>query len=641
MSSTSGARSRRLAPMHMTKSFWAGSALLVLLLGVLGHALIPRHYTSIWLDREFTGWVAPIADRFATGQRLYADGGHSPIPPLSFLLVYALTGGHARWITESTLYFLFQALEVLTLYVGLSYRLAEPIPFVAALGTIPVFLLTGKEILYDSLAQFLTALVATIGALYATRASPRNDGPPPRLATSDVSTVCVLGGLSAACGLAKQNTGAGAVLGITLLLLLFPRPASLLRRLTEVALYVAAGIGVACLICLIASPWISVSGLIVDVFLTGTEPKGGSGRMLLSLGNYAVQIKDILIRTFPLVLLLWLAGERYEGDAREGQAVSSIRRSRADGWRSHAAFAAACVGALSVLLAWYFQVRGERQYNLALDHLGDSVLSYGLGLCLVVALWIVGTQRRYGRAARQDWRAVAAFSVATLFPAVTHSLSGPFFRWTYDNNPLIMLTIAAVLVGIRSAVARLDGIKRARWVGTAVLIVAVLVGEVGLWRRMYWKLDQIRRCSVAWPEVSYLAGAGLGRSAQGMRDLVAAVRRVAPNRSDTVLLLPEDPNVEMWFDRPRPRLTSAIVFTDQYWERYVDEDFKRLEAHPPTVIVIGPRDGWRPFSLGWNLGAVRLIDRVQKELLPRFYSHHLQQQISLPARMDIMDVYFR
>jgi hypothetical protein len=38
------------------------------------------------MDREFTGWVAPIANRFSDGQVLYANGGRSPLAPLPFVL---------------------------------------------------------------------------------------------------------------------------------------------------------------------------------------------------------------------------------------------------------------------------------------------------------------------------------------------------------------------------------------------------------------------------------------------------------------------------------------------------------------------------------------------------------------------------
>lgn len=127
-----------------------------------------------------------------------------------------------------------------------------------------------------------------------------------------------------------------------------------------------------------------------------------------------------------------------------------------------------------------------------------------------------------------------------------------------------------------------------------------------------------------------------------MRELVATVRRLA-SADEAVALLPNDPNVEAWFERPRWKSAAAIVFPDQYWDRYVDADFERLRRAPPRVIVIGPREVWRPFCRHWhrNWGAERLIDRVEKELLPAEYELVTSQPIAYRRGTDFMDVYLR
>jgi hypothetical protein len=116
-----------------------------------------------------------------------------------------------------------------------------------------------------------------------------------------------------------------------------------------------------------------------------------------------------------------------------------------------------------------------------------------------------------------------------------------------------------------------------------------------------------------------------------------------PTNNETVLLLPNDPNVEAWFDRQRPNLSSAIIFTDQYWDRYVSQDFAELEAHPPAVIVIGPRNLWRPFARQWhiNQGAERLIDLVNNRLIPASYQLQAAHPISFADTTEFMDVYVR
>src|SRR5262245_40107967 len=92
---------------------------LLLLLFVIGLWMVPCHWTSTWADAEFTGWVVPIANRVAGGQVLYADGGHLPVAPLSFVLAAWLFGSHGTWISESLLNFTFQSLAILIMYIGL------------------------------------------------------------------------------------------------------------------------------------------------------------------------------------------------------------------------------------------------------------------------------------------------------------------------------------------------------------------------------------------------------------------------------------------------------------------------------------------------------------------------------------------
>jgi hypothetical protein len=128
-----------------------------------------------------------------------------------------------------------------------------------------------------------------------------------------------------------------------------------------------------------------------------------------------------------------------------------------------------------------------------------------------------------------------------------------------------------------------------------------------------------------------------------MRGLVRLVRGLT-GPEDRVLILPEDPNVGAWLERPRPALTSAVTFADQYWDRYVDEDVRRLAAAPPRVIVMGPRSFAPRFARlfghpGWGVG--RLSERVARELLPRAYVLHASHEIAFQGGTDWMDVYVR
>jgi hypothetical protein len=230
--------------------------------------------------------------------------------------------------------------------------------------------------------------------------------------------------------------------------------------------------------------------------------------------------------------------------------------------------------------------------------------------------------------------AIAALGFIAFPAAVFHSLSDRYFRWTYDNNPLIGLALVLVIAYVLA-------IAPWRSIGKILppLLIAMLVAVC--WLRVHWIVRVAQEATEQWPEVPHLAGARMRPQAEGMRELVSLVRRATPNPADRVLLLPNDPNVEQWFERPRPPLSGPMIFTDQYWDRYVDPDFAALEADPPEVIVIGPRNYWRRFTRQWHpgWGAERLIDRVRDELLPARYRLLAENPITYRRSVDYMDVY--
>jgi hypothetical protein len=128
-----------------------------------------------------------------------------------------------------------------------------------------------------------------------------------------------------------------------------------------------------------------------------------------------------------------------------------------------------------------------------------------------------------------------------------------------------------------------------------------------------------------------------------MRELVRLVRELTGS-DESVLLLPEDPNVGAWLGRPRPHLTSAIAFADQYWDRYVEEDVQRLAAAPPRVIVVGPRGIAPRFARLFgkrHWGVERLSERIERELLPRAYVLHVAHVIAFQGGTERMDIYVR
>lgn len=593
--------------------------LLVVLMAAVGTFVVPSHWTSIWMDREFTGWVAPVANRLGE-IRLYADGGHIPMPPLPFVFMRVVTLGHATWLSESLANFSFQALTLLAMYAGLRGLFRAPVPFLATAAAVPVFLSLPKTIVYDAMAQAFVALLG-LGTLWHARRNQWRGlaceaGIHSRWSDVFSPSLVFMAAAAAACLLTKQSTGGGACLGSAAGLLL-ASAGPVRRRVEDVVFFAIWTALLGGMIVVALTPWIDPTGLVRDVFLTGSEPKGGSLRLLKSLTVFGLEIgQQGMLMAFTLVAV---AGALGRGPSPATGANEERPAARLPGglvWLP-------VLAALLTFLVFPAARPMERLFTGS-GTIARQILWAGLLLGIVLAI------------RRRDERTplLAVLLAAALF----HSLSTPRFRWTYDNNPLIALAFALFLDASLDFVGRLKlGAARPSLVAGFVLLV---VGFA--WLPLGVQLAACQACCEPWPEVEYLAGARLPASAEGMRQTVALVRELT-SESDPVLLLPNDPNVEAWFDRPRPRLSAPIVFADQYWDRLLDGDLASLRADLPRVIVIGPRNFWHGFHEIWqqNYGAGRLIDLVAKEILPVHYSLHRAVPIQHHGKIDAMDVYVR
>ncbi len=137
--------------------------------------------------------------------------------------------------------------------------------------------------------------------------------------------------------------------------------------------------------------------------------------------------------------------------------------------------------------------------------------------------------------------------------------------------------------------------------------------------------------------IHYMRGATISGDASGVVELTTRLRTLVQT-NQTVLLLPDDPNLESWFDRKRPVTSCPIVFSDQYWERYVEEDFKRLNSLPPDAIIVGPRIEMQG-AYQWSLGAQKLINLVRNQLIPKEYTLAFTQSFLYKGQEDFFDVY--
>lgn len=595
-------------------------SVLGIVLGGLALLIAPSHWTSIWMDREFSGWVAPIANRIGAGQMLYVDGARSPMPPLPALLLAAITGGQATWIDESRLIVAFQT-GILALGYATIRRLASwPVPLLTVLAASPLVFALPKTIAYDAMAQFW---VAFAGWLLIFRAQARQP-------TARAWTEVALGAVTALLLFTKQSTAVGAGLGCFVALWFLSAGRGGRCLFATLARYTGASALVFALLLLALGPWMDRAHFVTDVFMSGAEVKGGRIMLLRSLMAYGWEFAAQCARLIGVVLVV--AAWRAHRSARMQPEIwpAAMAVPAQSGWPLPAA-AIACVG-IPVLASAYLPA------GLATRGLGlaQALLQTVLWTSFVIAV-VVAARELFARGNDAKKYALAFTALTVLFTAsaVFHSLSDNYFRWSYDNNPLIVLMLGFIMAHAVKARASAIGRSRSYW---AWGIVAV---QASCWAGFVEQYRACKSCVEEWPECAHLRGARMPASAGGMRELVAKVRSAAPAPRDTVLLLPNDPNVEAWFERPRPNLTAAIVFSDQYLDRFVDEDFERLRRTPPKVIVIGPRGFWRGFQRRWHIdyGCERLVDRVTTELLPTAYDLAATQPIQHMGRTDYMDIF--
>jgi hypothetical protein len=422
--------------------------------------------------------------------------------------------------------------------------------------------------------------------------------------------------------------------GCALALAAFPRSAPLGARVGRAALYLGAS-GLALLGgCLLLAPYLDVRGFFVDVFLTGSEPKGGPALAFENLESYGRELLGLLTpaslaAVAALVVGTLLCARRSEaagGDGSKAQLWWTLPVSVAALAAAGAGFAAsAAFTKVPLLFPLGFTAVAR------LGFLPKHLLSVGLLLSLVLPALCL---RRSAQPGRREILALAVLALLAFPAAIMHSLSAPSFRWTYDNNPLIVVALGALcLLGLRTAQLLLP--KRRRSFAVVMTAAAAML-QFTLWATSTHTIRRLEQCAVSWPEVDYLRGARLPRAAEPLRELVPLVRRLAPAPNDEVLVLPNDPDLEAWFDRRRPQLSSAIIFVDQYWDRYVDADFERVASHPPKVILLAPRNRGPYIQALWgahDTRSRRFMMRVIWELVPH-YEHVAALEVGSSIKAD-------
>jgi hypothetical protein len=529
--------------------------------------------------------------------------------PLPYVLLYWLSGGHALWVTESTANFVCQSLAVLALFAGFRGVLPWPAPLVAAFALALSFVSLPKIMLYDSLAQ-LFASVSSVLAMHALLTV--QDGRRRRVLTSLTGIGCAL------CFLAKQSTGAGVVAGVLLTVWLSRGTGDWRQRAVTTVRFLSAAGGALVALLVALSPWIDVPGFVTDVVLTSSEAKGGRTVLFAYFLGYGNQLWNRIMTVDVPPLAVAVAFFSYAALATRGPADAVPTRT----WKVVPA-------ALGSLL-------GSALCTFLIVKLGIGYADAALQSVLYIALaWFVAARLRPEPA--PAWAdALAIFAGITIPAAIGHNLSVNQLRWSYDNDPLIWVPVAFAATSLVQAMP--TPLRSSSLVLRAAFVTLLVQSLTSGGFALQWSRAKIS--NVPWPEVRFLRGARLRPAAEGMRQLVHTVRRLAPAPTDTVMLLPNDPNVESWFERPRPRLSSCNIFADQYWDRYVDRDFMLLHAYPPKVIVVGPRNFWQRFSRLYqpDRATERLGLLIVNKLIPARYGLEASVPIKF-ADGDFMDVY--
>ncbi len=480
--------------MNLNRLNWLGFGGLLLILMALGWVMVPANVTSIWMDGEFTDWITPIANRLHDGARLYADGLHSPMPPIPFVLVRVMHPEGAIWIQESFLNYFFECASVLLFFFVFARKVGPGLVFAACVGTIPVFLTFGKTILYDSMAHFLVVVCAFCCAtLIESFASAGN-----ATARVKLKWPALLGAALGLLLLTKQSTGIGATVGICLALVFLPGTLPLSHRCRNLFLVGLVSAATVVLFSLAMSRYMSFSGMIHDVFLAGSEPKGGNRRIFNNFLRYGLAVSKIMaIAAVALCVISVLMRRKLDGRALAADWQASVNRApNAQGMTSSAqsrTMLVAMLAGVACALAIYF----IPEKTAAAAVLGGDVvariklfiLNLGLaaGLSLAAAVVIQGLRRKSGGLSNHP---LAPYVMIFFFAALFHNLSITSYRWVSDSNAFIALAQVFIL-GVPMGAFKDGGGSKSRWavMGTALWVVGIAFMWAGFSTSSSWSKD--------------------------------------------------------------------------------------------------------------------------------------------------------
>jgi hypothetical protein len=564
---------------------------------------VPRMNNYVMSDREFTGWVGPIAERMVRGERPYVDFV-LPIPPGSMMLLAFIQklSGRALLLQELSVAAVSHWLMGL-----LGYAIARPFTtrrgaLLVAIGTLVLVLQTPKECVYDHTSH-LTAWGSIVVGVRALLAEPGR-APIPWFVAG------LLAGLTLVF---KQSTAVGIIAGWALAVLYLgivdARAGGLprVRRRARDAIYCAAGglVGLGLVGAIILASGSTLPAFYQAVFGDAPELKGGRLTLLKNLFNYVVRHDALRVALVPTTLIIAIGirvwrvdGRFYAGDEPE--------RDRPLGRAASLAVVLAMVVPFGIAIGLLAgEVRELPRVLAASADLMRGIPAYGF---LFGALYFVGHLTLPEADARRVRvaHAMNALVIVTMTCSMIYNTSFIHFSPFYYNNPSIPLALLFLFITTERT--------RLPWVtgGVFALCVVPLFGS---------KLDRALSADI---RVDGGQWAGMRVNYRG-RELVKAATRIQElvGPGETALMLPEDVEFVGLMHVPRPALKGAIVFVDQYPRRLLEHDMAVLDAHPPKVIVIHPRRrrDWHTLYNTWNeqSAAQDMLDHVLDDLLPKHY----------------------
>jgi hypothetical protein len=248
----------------------------------------------------------------------------------------------------------------------------------------------------------------------------------------------------------------------------------------------------------------------------------------------------------------------------------------------------------------------DRTFLATVDTL-RNLPAYGFAFA---ALFFVGHLVRGGSAQSDRGRRVGhafnAFVIAAMTSSMIYNTSFIHFSPFYYNNPEILVALLFSFIVLDRA--------RIPKVAFAVFVVSLLPVFGMKLNRALSADTLVARGNWAGMRVNY-RGVELLRASTRVRELAGP--------DETVLVLPEDVELVGLIGRPRPPLTGAILFVDQYPRRLLEHDIEAIDDNPPKVIVIHPRrrNDWHTLFNTWskNSAARELLDYVLDHVLPGRY----------------------